>query len=363
MSNFGIEHSQGGPSRILGFTTCLLVAAGLGLATGWTLPTAAQVAIDQPIITVEPQALDFGVMNQNESRQGEIIIRNIGGTPLNIREVKSDCGCTVPDVEKRDLAPGESTTLKVTFNSKKFEGRQTKFVRIYSNDPDTPLIEYPVQADVHVPVFVKPPKRQLGFGRLRQGETVTRKAWFETRDIPVLEITPTRYDQDLFSVEIQADPDGASNKAIMVVQSKPDAPVGKHREFIRVNTNVPDLQVIDFEAFLDILQDLEVHPSKINFRYAQRNQLLKQTIRVRSTTEGIEFKITGVEIDLPDFETQVEEVIPNQETFVYITGRPLPTSDPRAIAANGRMRGTLHIFTDLPNQPELTVPITYLLKM
>jgi len=340
-----------------------LTLAWLGLILVMPQPAPAQLAVDKPIITTEPDKLDFGVMNQQESQDKEIIIRNIGGEVLKIREVKPDCGCTIADVSKKELQPGEATTLKVTFNSKKFEGPQTKYVRIYSNDPDTPLLEYVIQADVHVPIYIKPPKRQLGFGRLRQGETNIQKAWLETHEVPELELKPVRYNSELFTIEIKNNTDGALNKAIMVVHSKPDAPVGNHREFIRLETNVPEMRTIDFEAFVDILQDLEVNPPKINFRYAQRDQVMKHKVHVRATGEDIKFKITGAEIDLPNFVSNVEETIPNQETIVYVSGRPLPTSDPRAKEAKGRMMGTLRIFTDLPHLPELQVTITYLLKM
>ena len=149
----------------------------------------------------------------------------------------------------------------------------------------------------------------------------------------------------------------------MVVTSRPDAPYGDHREFIRVRTNVPDMPFVEFEAFLNVVHDLVARPAHVNFRYVERNQVLKYKVRVRPTMDSFEFKVTGAEIDLPGFKAEVEEVIPNTEVFVHITGRPLGTSDPRAIEKGGRMTGTLRIFTDLESQPELQVSVTYLLKM
>jgi hypothetical protein len=42
---------------------------------------------------------------------------------------------------------------------------------------------------------------------------------------------------------------------------------------------------------------------------------------------------------------------------------PLPASDPRVQEAQGRMQGTLRIFTDLPGQPELQVKVLYQLRI
>jgi hypothetical protein len=77
----------------------------------------------------------------------------------------------------------------------------------------------------------------------------------------------------------------------------------------------------------------------------------------------VEFKITGAKIDLPDFSIEVIETIPNQETVVRLIGTPLPTNDPRAVEAKGRMKGILRIFTDQESLPELQVSVRYLLKM
>jgi len=74
-------------------------------------------------------------------------------------------------------------------------------------------------------------------------------------------------------------------------------------------------------------------------------------------------KVTRAEIDLPNFDASVEVRVPNQDIVVVISGRPLPVSDHRVVAAQGRMQGTLRIFTDSPEQPEIPVKVTYLLKI
>ncbi len=58
------------------------------------------------------------------------LVNNTGKTPLNIRKIKSSCGCVVPEIEKTDVAPGKSVELKVTFNSAGRKGTQIKTVTI-----------------------------------------------------------------------------------------------------------------------------------------------------------------------------------------------------------------------------------------
>ncbi len=334
----------------------LLLILGRGTA-------AAQSDTDRPVLDVQPAELDLGTMQQNQSVDRPVTIRNLGTQPLHIDEIAPDCGCTIAKLENQDLPPGGETQVNINFNSQHFQGGIEKIVRIYSNDPTYPIFELKLKVNVHVPIIVEPRNRQLGFGKVRLGQPGLVRAWFQATDIPKLELKPERYDQDLFDIEIVPNYEGNPQRSVMIVRTRPDAPVGDHREFIRLGTNAPDMPTIDFEAFVDFVQELYVDKPSIRFGYAMKGVPLKQSIRVQATSSGTKFKITGAEIDLPDFTTKVVEAIPNRETRIDITGMPLLPSDPRAQEAAGRMQGTLRIFTDLPSQPELQVKVLYLLRI
>ena len=91
-----------------------------------------------PKITVTPIEYDFGDIIQGETVSHTFIITNAGWDTLKIAHVRASCGCTDASPEKNSLAPGESTNLLVSFNSKGRIGKQTKFVYIQSNDNDIP---------------------------------------------------------------------------------------------------------------------------------------------------------------------------------------------------------------------------------
>ena len=76
----------------------LLVLAALALQLA---PAAAQV------ISVDPMSFDFGDMAQTQTRTGIVTVTNEGAGLLIINEVKAECGCTVPTLEKDNLAPGD----------------------------------------------------------------------------------------------------------------------------------------------------------------------------------------------------------------------------------------------------------------
>ena len=324
---------------------------------------AAQIAPDRPAIDVQPTVLEFGVMQQNQALDQVVTIRNLGGAPLHIDEIRPDCGCTIAKLLVQDLPPGGETRVNINFNSQKFEGPIEKIVRIYSDDPTVPVFELPIRADIHVPLIIQPRTRQLGLGKVRVGHDAMVRAWFEAVDVPELQIELQRYDSGLFDVDILPRYEDDPQRAVMVVRARHDVTLGEHREFIRVGTNVPEMPTVDFEVFVEFVNELYVQPPRVNFRYAMKDRQLESTVRVRGSTPGTRFKVTGAEIDLPGFSAEVVEAVPNVETRVVVSGMPLETSDPRVQEAQGRMQGTLRIFTDLPGQPELQVKVLYQLRI
>jgi len=92
----------------------------------------------QPTLILQQNSYDFGDIKQGEKVSHTFVLSNGGGDLLKISDVKASCGCTAAAPEKKELAPGESTNLIVTFNSAGRMGKQSKTIRIYSNDPENP---------------------------------------------------------------------------------------------------------------------------------------------------------------------------------------------------------------------------------
>lgn len=352
-------HATRAASPGRGWTTAALVLAVA--LTGLTAPGIA--APRGPALVFEPSSLDFGRMNQHETRSAEVTLTNEGDEVLMITKVEPSCGCTVAELPRDVLKPGESMVLPVTFDSRSFSGDQHKLISVYTNDPENPVLEIPIEATVLVPLMIDPPRKQLGFGRVRRGEVKTEEATFTAMMAPEITVTPVRWDRSVFDVEVRHDYEGDPQRELVLVSTKPDAPLGDHRDFLTVRTDLPEAPTVDLELFATVVQDVAVFPDRINFRYVMRGKEMVNKVRVYASDPTVEFKVTGAEIDLPDFTTSVETTKPGKEFVVHIEGTPLPMSDERVQAAKGRMSGTLTIFTDLPQVPELKVQVVYLLRV
>lgn len=59
---------------------------------------------------------------------------NVGKAPLVINQVVASCGCTVPNYDKKPIAPGQKGTIEVTYSGKgMFPGHFKKSITVRSN--------------------------------------------------------------------------------------------------------------------------------------------------------------------------------------------------------------------------------------
>ena len=81
---------------------------------------------------------DFSDISSGQIVSHDFEIKNSGKEFLIIKEVLVTCGCTVSSWPKEPLAPGDSSVIKISFDSNGKIGRQNKVIRIISNAENNP---------------------------------------------------------------------------------------------------------------------------------------------------------------------------------------------------------------------------------
>jgi uncharacterized cupredoxin-like copper-binding protein len=84
-------------------------------------------------IKVDREAYDFGAAKPGDVLEHDFIIKNTGKGTLKIENIFSFCDCIKGKVEKTELQPGESTVVKVTFNTQGYNGMQVRSVTVVTN--------------------------------------------------------------------------------------------------------------------------------------------------------------------------------------------------------------------------------------
>ena len=88
--------------------------------------TAAKIAFKET-------SYDFGTIKEGEKVEHVFKFTNPSANPLIITNAKGSCGCTVPEWPKEPIAPGATSEIKVSFDSKNKKGPNTKNVTITAN--------------------------------------------------------------------------------------------------------------------------------------------------------------------------------------------------------------------------------------
>lgn len=86
-----------------------------------------------PVMSFTEKEFDFGTIKEGDKVEHVFTFTNTGDADLIIADAKGSCGCTVPVFKKEPIKPGETSTMKVTFDSTGKPGKQQKSVNITAN--------------------------------------------------------------------------------------------------------------------------------------------------------------------------------------------------------------------------------------
>ena len=91
-----------------------------------------------PYISFSEMSFDFGEIIQGDRVEHVFEFTNTGDSPIIISNVKTTCGCTASSWPREPIAIGESSKIKVNFNSSGKIGHQNKVITIMSNATNNP---------------------------------------------------------------------------------------------------------------------------------------------------------------------------------------------------------------------------------
>jgi len=91
---------------------------------------------------------DFGKVKEGDIVKHEFILKNDTAKELKILSVNTSCGCAASQAKKKLLAPGESTSIEVSFNSAKYSGDVKQSVYVNTDNVKDPLVVFKINADV-----------------------------------------------------------------------------------------------------------------------------------------------------------------------------------------------------------------------
>jgi len=123
------------------FTLCLFAVATLtySCAQAQEKENTVDINAQGPIIEFANSTHDYGTIEQGADGNCEFIFENVGTEPLMLTNVRSSCGCTVPNWPREPIAPGDKSVIKVKYDTRRI-GPISKSITVYSNGSEQPVV-------------------------------------------------------------------------------------------------------------------------------------------------------------------------------------------------------------------------------
>jgi hypothetical protein len=114
-----------------------------------------------PVFQLATTTYDLGKIKGSTQNEVEFKFTNAGKSDLFIRNVRATCGCTAVQQGNPNagIKPGESSSIKATFSSGGYQGKVTKAIYVYANDPLHSEVVLMLTADVEQPAAANAPAK------------------------------------------------------------------------------------------------------------------------------------------------------------------------------------------------------------
>jgi mono/diheme cytochrome c family protein len=156
------------PVKLLILSALALLATAFLVYTlitpGWR-PVVVSI-YDGPQLSVEKRIQDIGRVETDRKVRTEFLVYNKGGRHLRLHRVDASCGCTVADISRRIIAPGDFSRIRVVLDTSLKIGKIRKKLTLFSNDPQRPALALFVigeaqaaRMDGHAPITLGPRDR------------------------------------------------------------------------------------------------------------------------------------------------------------------------------------------------------------
>ena len=102
-----------------------------------------------PAISFKETSHDFGTIKEADGDVTyDFTFTNKGDSPLLIYRALASCGCTNPEFSKAPIAPGATSTIRVTFSTMDRPGSFHKTITLYTNDKLAPNVVLIISGEV-----------------------------------------------------------------------------------------------------------------------------------------------------------------------------------------------------------------------
>lgn len=315
------------------------------------------VAVGAGAIEFEKLELDFGNVWDHEKPEAVIRFTNTGTQTLKILDIRSTCGCTVPDLEKKEYEPGETGEMNVIFNPTGRSGPQTKVVTVTTDSRRTPTVRINVKSYVESVLTIDPAIANLGRIFKNEEKGVVVHVIGTTPDFKAWPAEEQPSETAPFKVEVvqnsDVEIDGETRRRTSLrIWVEKGTPVDRHSVDLVIRTNDPRRPEFNLRSVVTVVGDLEGRPPRFALGRLAPGDSFEHTIRIINRVAE-EFKIVKAvpSEELGQIDVSFAPVTEGKHDAYDITIRGVAPSE------NERILGRLVIHTDMKSEPQMELPV------
>ena len=273
--------------------------------TATTIPVEPD-AVEAGPIRLEPPAIDFGRIQRASTAVAVVRLINISDEVLQIKEVKTTCGCTTASVSKEPFGPGEAIEVEVRLKTRIKPGsRANKIVRFVLEGDYDPV---PLEVTAEIVEFVTIEPEQLERPITEDQKIVIRSV--DRKPFRILEIHPpivstilapqARSSHELIvstdlwskqgwpnALTLELDHPDTADVELRIVRPRNNKTKTSRPRPARIAEPIVQAATVKRKVSRPVLQ---THPRRLNFGHLTPTRDVEREIRLRGVTviEGVE---------------------------------------------------------------------------
>lgn len=293
---------------------------------------------------VDRQLHDFGKVLIKTKVTTSFELTNTSQMPLDLKEVRADCSCTVPKPSKRHLEPGQSARIDVSYHETKRLGQQRRHVTIKTSAGQKLVLT--IRANV-VPLFTAEP-RILELSELVPNTPQTYKITVLAYDERAFAITSIESTLDEVLPVMTDKLRESATRQTIAVRVQPSTSTGKRTGKLRIHIDDKAKSVVQLPVKMEVRSPVIVRPRSVFLNSLPR----KGT------------KTVTVTLDLPpQWSLNVTSIVPSTE-WLAVANPPKQLQDLSRLRITidtsrvpSSFSGTVTIHTDHPAVPTIIIPV------
>jgi len=330
-------------------------------------PAAPSVpAMPGAAIEFEELIHKFGVISDDKEVETKFKFKNTGTAEMQIVNLAGSCGCTVPALEKKTYAPGESGEITVKYNPHNRRGKQNTNITVTTNVPEKATVTLGLESEVKPTVFTEP--QVASIGQIERGKEGKATIMITSRklDLVVTQVTPndTKVNAKIGEPkEVEIEGEKLFQFPIEVTVS-PEAAVGPIQTQCVVRTNDP-ARTLNFMVLGEVIGQLKTEPQRVTLGGLTPGQEMTTTFRVSPRNDKVFKVLSAVEEPASAAQPGNPQAAPPGlkifEVSVMGDSTTTPTSwivtlKGKAPLDGGTFRGDIVLKTDVPGEEVVKVP-------